>query len=126
VQDLAVARCRFVGLSSYPLCQDGEWIDDFSCSLYLIDAGVVHGTSWLSNASLDSEALSDKQAAAQQPAQLVGHGTAAWNPYVYVSPALLTVRAYHLACLYRPGMTCVLLVHPIRCVCASWTSDTSV
>jgi Spondin_N len=88
VGDLAkdsASECRFVGLHDYPLCQNGQWVDGMSASMYLLDAGVLEGDSWLAQPALNmSTASVDLKSSPQQKIKLVGHGTEAWNPYMCV------------------------------------------
>jgi hypothetical protein len=79
--------CRFVGLHDYPLCQNGQWISSVSASLYLMDAGVLDGSSWLTDDVKHHD--QDEAVIATLPraaVHVIGRQTAAWNPYVYASP----------------------------------------
>lgn len=65
-----------MGVHDYPLCQSGEWTHNAAASLYLLDGGVVDGTTW----EADPQLLT----VPQHPVTIVGRGTAAWNPELYV------------------------------------------
>jgi hypothetical protein len=58
-------------MHDYPLCQGGQWVETAAASLYLMDGGVVEGTTWRP----DPRMLTFPY----EPVSIIGRGTAAWN-----------------------------------------------
>jgi Spondin_N len=62
---------RFTGMHDYPLCQNASWVPEVAMDLYLMDAGIMDGTTWV--------ALGAQWTDPPGVIEIVGRGTQAWN-----------------------------------------------